>query len=469
MNYSPASPCFRRDQALEWIQNGKEVFSKYTDYNRKEKGYQLFKKGIGEMITYAKLEKNEEVVDKVKDKLQNWLREAQEMDKVIKGDTSDTSETSEHHEQPTSFNLHHANGIKDSPVKVPYDDHEKKSTPHTEKPRKTHKVSDSELDKLEDNLVSAIITEKPNILWNDIAGLDSAKKALQEAVILPIRYPELFVGMRTPWKGILLYGPPGTGKTYLAKACATEANSTFFAISSSDVMSKWVGESEKLIKTLFKMAREKKPAIIFIDEIDSILSSRNSGENEATRRVKTEFLVQMQGLGHDDTGILVLGATNIPWAIDSAARRRFEKRIYIPLPDLKAREAILRKLLSKTPNSLTADEIFYIAEKTEGFSCADVNVYIRDACFEPIRRAENATHFKVIGTLTDGNQIYQPCAPSDPNAEEKKMFEIPAPQLKIQEAGMDDFESALLRAKSSVGRGDLKLHEEFTKNFGIEG
>ncbi|KAJ2844089.1 Vacuolar protein sorting-associated protein 4, partial [Coemansia brasiliensis] len=129
---------------------------------------------------------------------------------------------------------------------------------------------DSETKKLRQGLEGAILIEKPDVHWEDVAGLDGAKESLKEAVILPIKFPQLFTGKRTPWRGILLYGPPGTGKSYLAKAVATEANSTFYSISSSDIVSKWMGESEKMIKNLFAMARENKPSIIFIDEVDSL-------------------------------------------------------------------------------------------------------------------------------------------------------------------------------------------------------
>lgn len=199
--------------------------------------------------------------------------------------------------------------------------------------------------------------------WDDVAGLESAKESLKEAVILPIKFPQLFTGRRKPWKGILLYGvrssliytsfygkltvivhmqPPGTGKSYLAKAVATEANSTFFSVSSADLVSKWLGESERLVRSLFDMARQNKPSIIFIDELDSLCSSRSDNESEAARRIKTEFLVQMNGVGNDDVrfalsrisfhtvlidlmqeGVLVLGATNIPWQLDAAIRRRY--------------------------------------------------------------------------------------------------------------------------------------------------
>mmetsp|Transcript_34984 Transcript_34984/g.82490 ORF Transcript_34984/g.82490 Transcript_34984/m.82490 type:complete len:410 (+) Transcript_34984:410-1639(+) len=189
---------------------------------------------------------------------------------------------------------------------------------------------DADKSKLRAGLDSSILSEKPNVKWDDVAGLEGAKEALKEAVVLPIRFPNLFTGNRKPWKGILLYGPPGTGKSYLAKAVATEVDSTFFSISSSDLVSKWLGESERLVRNLFEMASEQKPSIIFIDEIDALCGSRSDGESDASRRMKNEFLVRMQGAGTSvDVGVLVLGATNIPWSLDPGIRRRFEKRMYV--------------------------------------------------------------------------------------------------------------------------------------------
>lgn len=152
---------------------------------------------------------------------------------------------------------------------------------------------------MKNNLDQVIVREKPSVTWDDVAGLTKAKEALKEAVIMPIRFPEIFKGTRKPWKGILLYGPPGTGKTFIAKACAHEmSESTFFSVSSSDIMSKYVGESEKIVKYLFEMARKEKSSIIFIDEVDSMTGNRSEGDNESSKRVKTEFLVQMDGVGH---------------------------------------------------------------------------------------------------------------------------------------------------------------------------
>ncbi len=152
----------------------------------------------------------------------------------------------------------------------------------------------------------------------------------------------------------------------MAKACATEAQGTFYSLSASNIVSKWMGESERLVSSLFSMARKTKPSVIFIDEIDSMLSARSEGDNEASRRIKTEFLVQMQGVGKDDDGILVLGATNIPWDLDPAVRRRFQKKIYIPLPDEEARHVMFRLNLGDTPHNISEDDIKDLAALTDG-------------------------------------------------------------------------------------------------------
>jgi vacuolar protein-sorting-associated protein 4 len=241
-------------------------------------------------------------------------------------------------------------------------------------------------DELRKGIEAAILGTNPDVHWDDVAGLEGAKSALKEAVILPTRYPQLFEGERKPWTGILLYGPPGTGKSFLAKACATEAKGTFFSIKSSDLLSKFLGETEKQVKNLFEIAREKKPSIIFIDEIDSICGARSEGEHETMRRVKTEILVQMQGVGSDNKNVLVLGATNLPWEIDPAVRRRFERRIYISLPDEISRKEIVRHHLGKTPHELSEEDLEDIANATDGFSGSDLATLTKDAIMAPLRK-----------------------------------------------------------------------------------
>jgi vacuolar protein-sorting-associated protein 4 len=185
--------------------------------------------------------------------------------------------------------------------------------------------------------------------------------------------------------------PPGTGKSHLAKAVATEAAGTFIAVSSSDLVSKWQGESEKLVRHLFELAREKKPAIVFIDEIDSLCGERGGGsETEAARRIKTEFLVQMQGVAANNDGVLVLAATNVPWEIDPAMRRRFEKRIYIPLPEAPARARMFRIHLGATPHSLGDDDFAALGRLSEGMSGSDIGVAVREALMEPLRKCRMA-------------------------------------------------------------------------------
>jgi len=335
---------------------------------------------------------------------------------------------------------------------------------------------DAEKKKKYKELSSAIVMEKPDVKWSDVAGLDGAKEALKEAVILPTKFPHLFTGKRKPWRGILLYGPPGTGKSYLAKAVATEAdNSTFFSVSSSDLVSKWLGESEKLVRSLFEMAREHKPSIIFIDEVDSLCSARSDSESESARRIKTEFLVQMQGVGHDMDGILVLGATNIPWGLDSAIRRRFEKRIYIPLPDAPARSKMFTLHMGNTPNEIDPEGYRQLGIRSEGYSGSDIAIVVRDAMMQPVRKVQSATHFKkVTGPSRDDpdkivNDLLEPCSGGAKGAIEMTWMDVPGPKLKEPLVTYQDMVLSLTTSKPSVNEEDIKAHIAFTTDFGQEG
>ena len=324
---------------------------------------------------------------------------------------------------------------------------------------------DDEDAKLKEQLAGTLITEMPNVSWDDVAGLEKAKQALKEAVILPIQYPQLFEGKRQPWKGILLYGTPGIGKSYLAKAAATETKGRFFSISAANIVSKYMGESERLIKALFELARKNKPAVIFIDEIDSVLSARSEGENEATRRLKTEFLIQMQGVGKDDRGILVLGATNIPWGLDPAVRRRFQKKIYISLPESSARKLMIKLNLGDTYNDLTDEQFRILGDLTEGYSGSDIYNLTQDAIYGPLRKCQKATHFRYL----DKTHII-PCSPSDQGAFKMKINDIPNPEsLVAPVVTFEDFILSLQKMKPTVSKKDLERQEQFTREFGSEG
>ena len=300
------------------------------------------------------------------------------------------------------------------------------------------------------DLVSAlerdIVLRDPNVKWEDIAGLKEAKRLLEEAIVLPLWMPDYFKGIRRPWKGILMVGPPGTGKTMLAKAVATECGTTFFNVSSSTLGSKYRGESEKLVRLLFDMARFYAPSTIFVDEIDSIASKRGSdSEHEASRRVKSELLVQMDGVsgvsvGEDaSTMVIVIAATNYPWDIDEALRRRLEKRIYIPLPDHEARKALLQINLREVKLSEDVD-LDQVATLTDGYSGADITSLCRDASMMGMRR------------LIDEKGLSQ-------------IQQLPKEQLELPTT-MKDFECSLQRCSKSVSPGDLIRYEKWMSEFG---
>ena len=317
-------------------------------------------------------------------------------------------------------------------------------------------------------ILNDVVVVGDEVHWDDIAGLEGAKKALKEAVVYPFLRPDLFSGLREPTRGMLLFGPPGTGKTMLARAVATESKSTFFSVSSATLTSKWHGDSEKLVRALFGLAKALAPSIIFVDEIDSLLSSRSSGtENEASRRSKTEFLIQWSDLqraaagrerkggGGDASRVLVLAATNMPWDIDEAARRRFIRRQYIPLPEDVVREEQLRKLLSYQNYELTEDNIHHLVRATDGmlrvslsfnsplangrsgFSGSDMTALAKDAAMGPLRNLGEAL--------------------------------LHTPKELIRPIRAQDFEASLRSIRPSVSREGLKEYEDWAAKFGERG
>ncbi|KAG0603213.1 hypothetical protein M758_10G075600 [Ceratodon purpureus] len=290
-----------------------------------------------------------------------------------------------------------------------------------------------------------VLENSPGVRWEHIAGLTEAKRLLEEAVVLPLWMPEYFQGIRRPWKGVLMFGPPGTGKTLLAKAVATECGTTFFNVSSATLASKWRGESERMVRVLFDLARAYAPSTIFIDEIDSLCNARGgSGEHESSRRVKSELLVQVDGVNNtSDDGdkkiVMVLAATNFPWDIDEALRRRLEKRIYIPLPLEEGRRELIRINLKDIEVAKDVD-IDALAKRTEGYSGDDLTNICRDASMNGMRRKIAGKTPEEIKTMTK-DQMYEPVA-------------------------MRDFDEALCKISRSVSTADIERHEKWLNEFG---
>ncbi|XP_072379253.1 fidgetin-like protein 1 isoform X1 [Diabrotica undecimpunctata] len=299
---------------------------------------------------------------------------------------------------------------------------------------------DERLKNIEPKMVELIKSEimdcNTNLHWDNIAGLSFAKTAIQEAVVWPLLRPDIFTGLRRPPKGILLFGPPGTGKTLIGKCVASQSKSTFFSISASSLTSKWVGDGEKMVRALFAVARVHQPSVIFIDEVDSLLSQRSDTEHESSRRIKTEFLVQLDGATTDnEERILVIGATNRPQELDEAARRRFVKRLYIPLPNYEARLQLVQQLIMNENHQLTFENFEKIAALSDGYSGADIKTLCSEASLGPIRSIDM--------TMIEHIQANE-----------------------VRSLLMEDFEKSLNRVKSSVSPDDLEQYITWNKTYG---
>ncbi|XP_007476106.1 spastin isoform X4 [Monodelphis domestica] len=390
----------QKDQAVEWYKKGIEELEKGIAVAVTGQGdqYDRARRLQAKMMTNLVMAKDRlqllesGAVPKKKDPLTHTSNSLPRSKTVAK--TTSTG-LSGHHRAPSCSGLSMVSSARQGTVPATTSHKGTPKTNRTNKPSTPMTAARKKKDlknfrNVDSNLANLIMNEIVDngtaVKFDDIAGQELAKQALQEIVILPSLRPELFTGLRAPARGLLLFGPPGNGKTMLAKAVAAESNATFFNISAASLTSKYVGEGEKLVRALFAVARELQPSIIFIDEVDSLLCERREGEHDASRRLKTEFLIEFDGVqSAGDDRVLVMGATNRPQELDEAVLRRFIKRVYVSLPNEETRLLLLKNLLSKQGSPLTQKELAQLARMTEGYSGSDLTALAKDAALGPIR------------------------------------------------------------------------------------
>lgn len=327
------------------------------------------------------------------------------------------------------------------------------------------------------------------VTWDQLIGLDKVRRIIEASCVLPFKLPQMFTGQRLPIQTLLLYGPPGTGKTQVARAMATELDWNFYTGATADLVSKYMGDSEKAVKMLFDTAREQaKPSIIFFDEFDALCINRDTGggggddgTQTANKRILSEILQQMDGIKSINDKLFIIAATNMPQNLDTAILRRFAKKIYIGLPSHQARRAMFERGLAKNEHTLTDTELDELAHRTKGYSGADIAMVVRDALHQPVMHLAGAQRWVVRPStgaimpyvphkhdtdLTLGRLTHFPHEATWHDLPEDTLTRLDLAYLAI---GMADLVTCLKRIKPSTDAQKLAGYSEWTALHGEHG
>ena len=314
------------------------------------------------------------------------------------------------------------------------------------KPKAVKGAETARLDAEFEAQAEALIT-KANVTWDDIAGLDEVKKALMEAIYFSIARPEAPVKIEPP-RRFLLYGPPGTGKTMLAMAASNMLKATFFNVSVDRVLSRYVGDSPRMISAIFRVAYRRAPSIIFFDEIEILVAKRDLGREAATGVIQT-FLTELDGFKSKqlDKPVIVIAATNKPWLLDEAILSRFEKRIYIPLPDKEARKQLFKLEIEKRGFKLQGITYEELAELTQGYSGRDIRNACKEAIMAMLRRANPNIYEQIIKA--------------------QNLQQLQQAKYRVEPITREEILQAIRKVKPAVTNKEIRKYEEWAKQHGI--
>ncbi|XP_071173017.1 vacuolar protein sorting-associated protein 4-like isoform X1 [Mytilus edulis] len=407
---------------------------KAREENRTAEALELYKKEIQHLIQEIK---DESMVAEVKNKLKRqcsiYLSEAETLQKELKDKNGD-GEKDENEEEEEEI------ACKES--------------------------EDHQVERLVNDITES---ETPNVTLEDVCGCQDVKDKLKESIIMPIKFPQLFQGRRPTWKGILLYGAPGSGKTMIGKALAGQnPDVAYLRIVCSDLVCKYLEHQEKMVQYLFKRAKSQSgPCILFLDDFEQLFEYEET-ENISIPKIQTELLYQID---HCAENVYIVAGTLKPWIIQSTFLKRLDKRMLVSLPDQEARRQIFIKNVKPLKNDVKDEDYLIFADKTEGYTGADISSIVRDAAMAPIRKIQNATHFKKVQgpSLTDPevvvDDLLTPCASQDSMAIEMSWFDVSEDKLSEPTVTNDDILKSLNGTKPSIDEDYLKKLNDFVKTW----